>query len=386
MTTVTPRPLYGIRVVNFGVGGVAPWASSQLAQLGATVVKIEAPNEFMTYTMPPWHGLTTTYAALNANCRSVKLNLKDDGDRDLAWHLAETADVLIENFRAGAIDRMGFGFDALSKRNPRIIFCSSSGYGREGSMAGLPCTDPHIQSFSGFATLNNSVLPGERSRYYGLIDLYTGQLIAEAVLAGLVARRRENKPQYIEMTMLGAASALLLTKLADYLRGGPPPRSGARHTAPDDLYRTTDGTIAVTVETDAEFSALCGALERADLASDPRFATVAARLASVEALDAELQRTFATAPSDWWIVALRRAAVAAARVHAEHEVCAHRETWQRGHLRQLAVGPGALLAAAPVWDFEDVPPLAGHASVPGQHSALLRKDAGRFWDALEDGQ
>ena len=131
-------PLSGARVVNFGVGGVAPWAASQLAQLGATVVKIEAPNEFIMYTLPPWRGLTTTYAALNANCRSVKLNLKDEGDRQLAWQLLESADVMVENFRSGAIDRMGFGFDAVSRRNPRIVFCSSSGFGREGAMAGLP--------------------------------------------------------------------------------------------------------------------------------------------------------------------------------------------------------------------------------------------------------
>ena len=88
-------PLTGIRVVNFGLGGVAPWAASQLAQLGATVVKIEAPNEFIMYTLPPWRGSTTTYACLNANSRSVKLNLKDETDRKLAWRLAETADVMI---------------------------------------------------------------------------------------------------------------------------------------------------------------------------------------------------------------------------------------------------------------------------------------------------
>jgi hypothetical protein len=112
--TARALPLRGIRVVNFGVGGVAPWAASQLAQLGATVVKIEAPNEFIMYTLPPWRGLTTTYAALNANSRSVKLNLKDEGDRQLARQLVDSADVMIENFRSGAIDRMGFGFDVVA--------------------------------------------------------------------------------------------------------------------------------------------------------------------------------------------------------------------------------------------------------------------------------
>jgi crotonobetainyl-CoA:carnitine CoA-transferase CaiB-like acyl-CoA transferase len=381
--TTELRPLHGIRVVNFGVGGVAPWAASQLAQLGATVIKIEAPNEFIMYTMPPWRGLTTTYAALNANCRSVKLDLKNEGDRLLAWRIAETADVLIENFRSGAIDRMGFGFDVVSKQNPRIVFCSSSGFGREGDMAGLPCTDPHIQAFSGFATLNDAEPPGERVRYYGMIDLYTGQLIAEAVLAGLIARNREGAPQYIEMTMLGAASSLLMTRLAEHLRGGPAPTSRTRHTAPDDLYATADGTVALTIENDADFRALCGVLKRDDLAKDRRFATASARLAAIEALNAELQLTFATAPTDWWMVALRQAGIASARVHADHEASAHRETWQRGHLREIAVGAGMLLAAAPVWDFENVAPLAGIAPQPGQDTALLRENADKLWQVLE---
>ena len=144
-------------------------ARKTLADLGAEVVKIEAPNEFIMYTLPPWRGLTTTYAALNANCRSVKLDLKDAADRELAWRLVETADVLLENFRSGAIDRMGFGFAAVAARNPHIVFCSSSGFGREGEMAGLPCTDPHIQAFSGFAALNGRRTPGERVRYSKLL-------------------------------------------------------------------------------------------------------------------------------------------------------------------------------------------------------------------------
>jgi crotonobetainyl-CoA:carnitine CoA-transferase CaiB-like acyl-CoA transferase len=372
-------------VVNFGVGGVAPWAASQLAQLGAAVVKIEAPNEFIMYTLPPWRGLTTTYAALNANCRSVKLNLKEEADRQLAWQLVESADVMIENFRSGAIDRMGFGFDAVSGRNSRIVFCSSSGFGREGPMAGLPCTDPHIQAFSGFAALNGQAQGGERVRYYAMIDLYTGQLICEAVLAALIARRRAGKPQYIEMTMLGAATAVLLTQFAGHLRGGPPPTHlDAHHSAPDGLYRTADGTIAITIEDDGQFRALCGALERDDLAHDARFATAQARLSHIQLLDDDLQHTLSTAPSDWWLIALARAGVACARAHSDHEASAHRETWRRGHLREIEVrDAGTLRVAAPPWDFEGIDPVPGRAPRPGQDTDLLRDDVAGFWRALE---
>jgi CoA:oxalate CoA-transferase len=380
-------PLRGLRVVNFGVGGVAPWGSSLLAQLGANVVKIEAPNEFLMYTLPPWRSLTTTYAAVNANVYSVKLNLKNEADRVLAWRLVESADVMLENFRSGAIDRMGFGFHAVAARNAKIVFCSSSGFGREGEMAGLPCTDPHMQAFSGFAALNGHG-GGERIRYYAMIDLYCAQLVCEAVLAALVARRALRKPQYIEMNMLGGATSMLMTKLAPYLRGGPPPtHRGARHSAPDGLYRTADGTVAVTVETDAQFASLCNAVQRSDLASDARFATADARLANTEALDAELERAFQAGPSDWWLIGLGRAGIACARVHADHETSAHRDTWRRGHLREIAVhGAGSLRVASSPWDFEGIRPVPGRAPRPGEHTELLRRDPASFWSAMDGGE
>ena len=382
-------PLTGIRVVNFGIGGVAPFAASQLAQLGATVVKIEAPNEFIMYTLPPWRGLTSTYAALNANCRSVRLNLKDEADRAHAWGLVETADVMLENFRSGAIDRMGFGFAAVAARNPKIVFCSSSGFGREGEMAGLPCTDPHIQAFSGFAALNGRGNgAGERVRYYGMIDLYTGQRVCEAVLAALIARRRHDRPQYIEMTMLGSATAMLLTQLAPYLYGGAAPTNRtARYTAPDGVYQTANRPVALTVESDTQFSALCGALEREELRADPRFATAGARLTNMAALDEELSRTFASAPSDWWLIALRRAGVPCARVHLDHEASSHVEMWRRGNLREIEVkGAGTLRAAAPPWDFDGIKASPGRAPTPGQDTELLRRGPAQFWDAVEEEQ
>src|SRR5262249_16048038 len=147
--------------------------------------------------------------------------------------------------------------------------------------------------------------------YYGMIDLYCGQLICEAVLAALLARRSADKPQYIEMTMLGGATSMLVTQLAGYLRGGPAPtHRDASHSAPCGLYSTSDAAIALTVESDTGFRALCVAIEREDLVRDEHFLTSQMRLANMQALDAELQKAFAVAPSDWWLVSLRRAGIA----------------------------------------------------------------------------
>ena len=373
-------------MLDFGIGGVGPWAGSQLAQLGATVIKVEAPNEFILQVLPPWRGLTTTYACLNVAKRSARLNLKEAEDRERAWRLLEAADVLIENFRSGAMGRLGFGFDAVAARNPRIVYCSSSGFGSRGAMAGLACTDPHMQAFSGFAALNGQRPTGERMRYYAAIDLYTSTVIVEAVLAALIERERGGGPQKVEMTMLGAATSLMLTQWGEHLAGGPPPGPlgpRGRHVAPDGLFRASDGALALTAETDAVFAALCRAMGRQDLLADPRFATPSARLEEAAALHEELERTLASRPVDWWLAALRRAGVPSARVQLDHEAAAHRESWSRGHLRALHVEEaGSLLAAGPPWDFEGVEPVPARAPRPGQDTAAIAADPAGAWERL----
>jgi crotonobetainyl-CoA:carnitine CoA-transferase CaiB-like acyl-CoA transferase len=375
-----------VRVLDFGIGGVGPWAGSQLAQLGAIVIKVEAPNEFILQVLPPWRGLTTTYACLNLGKRSARLNLKEAEDRERAWRLLEAADVLIENFRSGAMARLGFGFEEVAGRNPRIVYCSSTGFGSRGAMAGLACTDPHMQAFSGFAALNGSRPTGERMRYYAAIDLYTSTVIVEAVLAALIERERGGGPQKVEMTMLGAATNLMLTQWAEHLAGGPPPGPlgpRGRHAAPDGIFRARDGALAVTAETDVVFAALCHALEREDLLADPRFATPRARLEAAAALHAELGRTLAGQPVDWWLAALRRAGVPCARVQLDHEAAVHRESWSRGHLRELRVEEaGTLRAAGPPWDFEGVEAVPAQAPRPGQDTATVAKDPAGVWERL----
>ena len=242
-----------------------------------------------------------------------------------------------------------------------------------------------MQAFSGFAALNGEEPGGERVRYYALIDLYCGHLICEAVLAALVARRRDRKPQYIEMTMLGGATSALMTRLASRLRGG------RRRLI--DLYaiaRPTGSTRPPMARSPSRSKTMmrfarCALRSSAPIwREDARFATAAARLVNAEALDADLRQAFSTSPCDWWLVALGRAAVACGRVHADHEVVAHRDTWRRGHLRDIEIrDAGTLRASSPPWDFEGIEPVPGFAPRPGEHTELLRNDATNFWACLE---
>jgi crotonobetainyl-CoA:carnitine CoA-transferase CaiB-like acyl-CoA transferase len=379
-------PLDGIRAVDFGVGGVGPWAGSQLAQMGATVIRIEAPADFILSVLPPWHELTTTFVALNLGKRSARLNLKDERDRECVWRLVERADVLVENFRSGVMDRLGLGFESVAARNPGIVYCCSSGFGREGEMAGLPCTDPHIQAFSGLSA-HNGREGGERMRYYASVDLYCSAVIVEAVLAGLVARGRGGGPQWIEMTMLGGATSLQLTRLAEHLGGaGPvPAQAGGSgfHCAPDGLYRARDGIVAITVGGDESFSALTQALGRPELAADPRFAAATARLANRAELDAELAAELGDLPAEWVVTRLGRAGVTCARALSDREVLAHRDMWERGHLQVVHEEAGRrLVAAGPPWDFEGVEPARPRIPDPGRETEAVLAAADP-WAALE---
>jgi crotonobetainyl-CoA:carnitine CoA-transferase CaiB-like acyl-CoA transferase len=383
-------PLTGVRVVDFGIGGVGPWAGSQLAQLGATVVKVEAPNEFILEVLPPWREATTTYRSLNLGKRSVTLHLKDEAGVATAWKLLEAADVMIENFRSGAMERLGFGFAAVQAHNQRIVYCSANGFGSEGEMAGLPCTDPHMQAFSGFAALNGHAQGGERFRFYGAIDLFTSGVIVEGVLAGLLRCRRTGEAQHVEVTMIGGATTAMLTQLAETaVRGAPAGPHGHRghHTYPDGLYRTLDRPIALTVEDDAAFWRFCGALGRPSLADHPDYRSAGDRARHADGLDKEIEAVLASAPAEWWLIALRRAGIPSAPVHRDHEVLAHIEAWRAGHVRHVvdpdAPHGDAMVVAGPPWDFDGVPASPARAPLPGRHTALVVGSGTDVWGELE---
>ena len=200
-------PLAGVRVLDISGLGVGPVTGLFLAELGAEVVKVEPPHGDLAHTvLPRQRGTSVLYISANLCKRGVVLNLKDPRDLERAYRLAERSDVFVENFRVGVVERLGLGYQILSERNPRLIYCSISGFGRHGPLALLPSVDPYIQAFSGFASLNGS--PGSRGeslRNIGFIDLNTSALTVPAILAALVARERTGMGQHIVASMLEAA-------------------------------------------------------------------------------------------------------------------------------------------------------------------------------------
>jgi crotonobetainyl-CoA:carnitine CoA-transferase CaiB-like acyl-CoA transferase len=363
------RPLAGVRVVDLGVGGVGPFSATLLGWLGADVVKVEAPNEFILAVRPTVAGLSSTYLALNQGKRSVALDLKQEADRELAFALIDDADVVIENFRPGALARIGFGFEGLASRNPALVYCSASGFGWTGPLRDEPCTDPHMQAFSGFAA-GNAGADGRprRIRYYAFMDLVTSAIIAEAVCAGLLVRATDGGPVQIETSMLHAAmeAQAALREEAD---------------CPDGVFETADGYIALTCRSDDEWLGLVDLLPAGPLLESDRFRERAGRLSHRDELCDALGEALLREPSAAWERALAARGVPCSRVLHDDEVLDRKGYWDLGLLRSLPIPGGPdLVAGGPPWSFGSLVP-GPTAPAPGGDTEALRSGSATFWEA-----
>ena len=278
-------PLSGLRVVDVSIMAAGPWIGSLLGELGAEVIKVEPPaGDGTRWVEPLQHGMGTNYMCLNVNKRGIVLDFKNPDDRNTALDLVATADIFIQNFRGGVIDRLGLGYAAVVARNPRIIYCSVSGFGETGPLGKEACADFIMQAYSGFARLNGE--PGEELeafRFTGFIDLTTSIVATEGILAALVDRENTGKGQKLEVSMLQAALEMQFPRIAEMLGSGEAPRpkgSASFNLAPDRAYATLDGEIFVTVHTPTEWQGFCAAIERSDLAVDVRFAGNSQRVAN----------------------------------------------------------------------------------------------------------
>ena len=316
-----PGALDGLLVADFSRVLAGPLCTQTLGDLGADVVKVERPgagDDTRTWG-PPWveHG-ATYYLGLNRNKRSITLDLADGDDARLARRLAERADVLVESFRPGTIDRLGLGYDAIAERNPRVVYCSISAFGSGEQAARLPGYDLLLQAMSGLMSVTGE--PEGRPLKVGaaLIDMVCGLYATTAVLAALQARERTRRGQHVEVSLMDSALAGLLNQASAHLNAGVVPgRLGNRHPsiAPYETFRAADGDFAVAVGNDAIFGRLCEAIGRPELAGDERFATNASRLEHREELGALLEGAFHAQPATEWVQRLSAAGVPAGPIN-----------------------------------------------------------------------
>ena len=316
-----PGALDGLLVADFSRVLAGPFCTQTLGDLGADVVKVERPgtgDDTRTWG-PPWveHG-ATYYLGLNRNKRSITLDLADPADARLARRLAERADVLVESFRPGTIERLGLGHAAVAEANPRVVYCSISAFGSGDQAARLPGYDLLLQAMSGLMSVTGE--PEGRPLKVGaaLIDMICGLYATTAVLAALQARERTGRGQHVEVSLMDSALAGLLNQASAHLNAGVVPgRLGNRHPSitPYETFRAADGDFAVAVGNDAIFGRLCEAIGRPELVGDERFATNASRLEHREELGSLLEGAFHAAPAAEWVQRLSAAGVPAGPIN-----------------------------------------------------------------------
>lgn len=315
--------LAGLLVADFSRVLAAPMAAATLADLGATVVKVENPatgGDDTRHWGPPFaHDRATYFAAANRNKHSVTLDLRDPDDRALARELAVRADVVLENFRPGVAERLGLDYEELAAENPGLIWGVLTGFGSAGAGARMGGYDFLVQAASGLMSITGEAEGEPMKAGVAVVDVLAGLNLQVGVLAALAARHRTGRGQRVEVTLMGAALAALVNQASGYLEAGVVPgRRGNEHPSicPYETFPTAAGELVLAVGNDAQFAKLAGVLDRPELATDPRFAQNADRVAHRPELRAELVAVFAARAAEEWVELITAAGVPAGTVNS----------------------------------------------------------------------
>ena len=319
-------PLEGIRVLDFTQMMAGPLCAMLLGDLGADVIKIEPPEgDAIRRTGETFlGGETESFLSFNRNKRSVVIDLKAEAGQEAGRGLAAGADVVLENFRPGSAERLGVGYETLRALNPRLVYCSISGFGRAGADRARPALDPVIQAMSGIMQLTGSDETGPLRTGFPFSDLVTPLFATIGVLAALRVRERTGRGQRVDLSMLDATIFGMMPREAYFFATGrTPSRLGNEHyqIAPWNTYETADGRhLIVVAHTEKFWHALITALDAPELGADPRFLSNADRVRNRAALNARLAAAFRAVSLDEWTPRLTAAGVLFAPVRSLPEV------------------------------------------------------------------
>ncbi|MBO0681766.1 MAG: CoA transferase [Candidatus Dormibacteraeota bacterium] len=344
------RPLEGIRVVDLSHALAGPFCTYHLGLMGADVIKVERPrvgDDMRHYTEHAGLELMSApFIATNAGKRSITLDLKHPSGRAVLDRLLLSADVVVENFRPGVAARMQLGWEQLRKVNPRLVYCSISGFGQTGELRDWTAYDHIVQAMSGIMSVNGEP-DGEPLKMGGPgVDIFSGFAGAYAILAALMQRERsgpEAPGQYIDLAMLDAAMVLMTPTIVTYLLSGVPPRRtgnrGFRLVVTSDTYETRDGYISIGANHQHQFERLCEVLEVPELVKDPRFLDHKLRIQNAEPLREILVRLFRERSASELEPRLAALQVPVSRVRSVPEIVSHPHLADRGILLETGV-PG----------------------------------------------
>jgi crotonobetainyl-CoA:carnitine CoA-transferase CaiB-like acyl-CoA transferase len=378
----TDLPLSGIRVIDLTRVLAGPFCTMLLGDMGAEVIKIEDPDRGDdTRDWGPFvNGWSTYYLGVNRNKKSVAVDLKSADGAALLEDLIRSADVLVENFRPGALERLGFGASRARALNRRLIYCSISGYGASGPRRDLPGYDMVIQGESGLMDVTGFPETGPTKVGVAITDCLAAQYAVQGILLALISRARTGEGQVVDIALLDSAVSILgLPTGIVAATGRSPGRLGNAHPslAPYEPYRAADGYVIVAVANPRLWSRFCTAVGLEDLEHDPRFATNSDRLAHRDALNERIDQVFGPRRVDELIDRLTAAGVPCGRVRSIDDVLRDPQLAARNMLVNVPAGdtsvtvPGnpVKLSGAPALPLEPPPGL-------GEHTDAVRRTRG----------
>ena len=372
------EPFAGLKVVDLSQGIAGPYCAMLLAQHGANVIKVESLGDGdWARTLGARYGSHTAFSIIgNLGKRSIAVDLKSEAGKKVVWRLLEGADVFIEGFRPGVIKRLGFDYEAVAVREPRLLYLSISGFGQAGPLAERPAMDPVLQAYTGLMNENRGEDGIPHRVPVIVVDMSTALYAFQALSAALYARRNEARGRHIDVSLMQSAAALQSIRLmACHLEGGTMKPGGA----PGGVFQIADGWMSMVALNDRDWRSLCRAMEMPSLADEPRFASPASRLANSDALYAILRPAFAREPWQVWSERLTRARLMHERLNSYADYIVQPHVKATGAIHWLS--QAGLDNAVPMPALPGLPPLEdgmprATAPVTGQHTRAILAEHG----------
>ncbi|MCB1523805.1 MAG: CoA transferase [Rhodoblastus sp.] len=377
------RALGGLKVLDFSTTIAGPYCARLLSDLGAEVIKIESPDGDVLRARPPLrNGASSAFGQLNAGKKSVSIDLKKPAAIAAVHRLAEQADIIVENFRPGVMKRLGLDYETLSKVNPKLVFCSMSGYGQTGPWAERPAYAPVIHAASGYDLAHLAYQQGRtRPDFCGVFhaDVVSGVYAYSAITTALYQREKTGRGQHIDVSMLESMLSLTLNELQwSQFPIEPPSRPMFGP------METKNGYVMVAVVTEKAFRNFVTAAGRADFITDPRFAEYPQRRAHWDECMSELENWSRTLTRDECIAALEKHDVACSPYRTVAEALADEQIAHRDALVDVSDAGGSFKALNPPFRMSEAQTRVGnHAAALGEHTRAVLKDAGLSHDEIK---
>jgi CoA:oxalate CoA-transferase len=343
------RLLHGVRVLDLTNVLAGPFCSYQLAQLGADVIKIEVPDSGDLARQlgadPDLNSrrMGASFLAQNAGKRSLTINLKNDAGKEVFRRLTTTADVIVENFRPGVMERLELGYETLKKAKSDLIYCAISGFGQNGPLKDNPAYDQIVQGLSGVMSVTGDTTTAPLRVGYPVADTTGGITAAFAITAALFRRERTGAGEFIDVSMLEATLVTMGWAVSNWLIAGirPEPLGNENMTAsPSGTFKTGDGLLNIAANKQEQFEKLCRLIGRKDLAADPRYANREGRKQHREELKLEIEAALRSKPASEWSQLLNQGGVPAGEILSIPELLNHPQISARGLVKKFLDAPG----------------------------------------------